>query len=149
MLVRDETGTIRAIVGIAVRDEGNVLRDVQVRRVRDAANVSRVVFSSLAVTLSPSYVSGTSYSPSSAPATTSLAYSTVTGGTPPYSYVWNPEPGWSAANPGAPNTGFISPPMLPGDFEGGVASVTVTNSGSPAQVATSTDITIFAQNTHF
>ena len=144
MQIRDASGTLRTITGIAMRDAGGVLRPIKMAKARDAGSTLRVVFSGMKVTVSPDEATGFASTGGDRAVVTSGVSATVTGGTAPYTYAWTPSAGWSATSPALASTAFVSPDISPGDSSTGDAYVTVTDANG--QTAVSNDITLYAAN---
>jgi hypothetical protein len=147
MKIRDASGTLRAITGVAVRDAGGVLRQIKTIKARDAAGVLRVVFNGFKVSASPSSTTGYCYSPGFTTAITGIVTANVTGGTAPFTYAWTADSGWSALSPTNYATSFRSPGLSPGDEANGSAYVTVTDANGATAVSNTVDL--YATNTHF
>lgn len=146
MMARDETGTIRAIVGIATRDSANVLQTIDTAYARDAVLTRRTVFSSLAVTISPDHLNATGYSPGTVSPWTGFCTASPTGGTAPYRYAWTVDNSWGVLNPTSASTAFQSIPLSPGDGSDATGTITVTDANSLTATAT---IPLTSYNSHF
>lgn len=124
--LRDESNTLRTIIGIKMRDAGGIMRNITRVRMRDASNILRTVFGALSVSANTP-VSGTS---GTSPVTSSTSTVTVTGGVAPYTYLWraylndaptyNPN-GIAILTPTANSTAFrrtmAVPDVIDGSFE--------------------------------
>lgn len=89
--VIDPAGTDRALVGINAVDAAGTDRSIVQINVIDAAGTDRVVWSaggggSLAVSVTPAFVSGTTRGTGTA--TTNSTTASASGGTGPYTYSW-------------------------------------------------------------
>lgn len=87
--IRDQTGTLRTVTRIRMRDQTGTLQTIQRIRMRDQTNTLRTVYQYLSVTLDTYY----EYQSDSGPAATGSVTSdtitgTPTGGTAPYTYLW-------------------------------------------------------------
>lgn len=127
---RDSGGTLRTVTEIKFRDGGNVLRTVSSIAFRDAGNVLRTMagVGGMTVEASPTDVYGSAYSAGPTFITTTYTGVTVTGGTPPYTYLWQAvDPGWDAVAPTNPTTFFRSPGIAAGDSANTQFTCTVTD----------------------
>ena len=140
--VNDVGGIVRTIQQVTARDMSGTVRDIQAIHVRDVDNVSRLVFqkpggssSAGALTVAPTpaagiAVKGSKISTGAAVTITANASVAVSGGTAPYTYLWEPDHGVVGAvtitTPALAATGF-SATLVPPDVAGGYFRCTVTD----------------------
>jgi hypothetical protein len=86
--MRDAGGVLRTISRIRMRDAGNVLRTLSRVRMRDAAGTLRTVWQYFTATIPSTEHAVASGLASSGTVTSSSIAVTVTGGTAPYTYLW-------------------------------------------------------------
>ena len=114
--LRDAAGTLRTVARIRARDEGGVLRTIQRIRIRDASNILRTVWQAMTVALSGSTASGTA---ATSTITSSSVTATPSGGTAPYTYLWQAAPyntdGIGITTPTAAATSFRRTACKSGD----------------------------------
>lgn len=142
--IRTPTG-FEGIGAIRYRNGASALVGVGTVRLRTDSGLE-VVFSGFSASVSPTFSSGEAYSAAAPQISTSIVYTSVSGGTPPYTYAWTLSAGWSALNPTSGNTGFRSPHCFAGTTESGTASVEVTDANG--NTATSNTISLDATNTY-
>jgi hypothetical protein len=149
MQVRDASGTLRTVAGIAVRDASNVLRTIAGVAVRDAANVLRNLAGGgggfgFGATADPTSVYGYGSSQGLIQVTTTPTAVTAAGGTPPYSHSWAPDdPAWSAVNPGSAVTQFRSPVLAGGESSAALFTDIITDANG---ATTAVDVAAYATN---
>lgn len=147
--IRDGTNAPRSIIGLQIRDGTNTPRDIQQLWARDSNNVPRLIFSvapPLSASAAPGTVSGTTLGTGSA--ITDPATCTPSGGTPPYTYLWQVTsfdgpvtP--TAVTPTAATTGFRQTSIGIGESYSAVLRCFVTDS-TPGTPFTAFSNTIFA-----
>lgn len=143
MNIRDASGTLRAVTGIAVRDAGGVLRQIQTAMARDAGGVLRVVFSGMKATISPDTQYG--YVSSHGPHTIDVGpvYVGVVGGVAPYTYSWALDlGGWTALSPTAQGCIFRSGAISAGDGDSNSATCTVTDANGATAVSNMVNLVV-------
>ncbi len=87
--MRDAGGVLRTITRIRMRDAGGVLRTIQRIRMRDAGGVLRTVYQYLSISLDVTAIAGyNSGAASAGTVATAAVTGTVSGGTAPYTYLW-------------------------------------------------------------
>lgn len=151
MIVRDAT-TQRTISGISIRDAANVLQTIQKAQVRTATGL-KTVFENFGdgagVSVSPLEVNGYGYSKTLITVSTDYTGVTVTGGTPPYTYLWTKITGdanWSIAAPTNPNTFFRRSGVSQGTSWSASFHCTVTD--SIGQISVSDTVAANVENTY-
>lgn len=135
--IRTASG-LKPIARISVRNVSNVTKAVSAGRVRDAANVSRSLASVGGVTAlaTPSEVFGYGNSHGAIRISTTTATVTPNGGTPPYTYLWQPDFGtWEAVAPSSQTTAFRSDAVGPGDSSNDNFTCTVTDANGNVAVS--------------
>jgi hypothetical protein len=112
LAARDNSGVLRNIAMIRVRDAGNVLRTISDGMARDAAGALRAFFGTLSVSVAPEEVTGGANSSGSPQVQTQIATATPSGGTSPYTYLWERTDAggdtWSIASPTSASTRFLA-----------------------------------------
>jgi len=108
--IRDASGVATRLKEIEVRDGSGVAVPVTIVQVRDASGVAKTVWQTMAVSASPSAITGYGSSTSSIDITTGVVTVSVDGGTAPFSYAWARTDGgggsWSAIVPTGASTAF-------------------------------------------
>lgn len=97
----------------------------------------------IAASASPDTVFGANSQRTTAPCYTNATTVQVTGGTPPYSYAWSVQTGWTVANPSGVSTAFHAT-VAPGDDKAGSFTCTVTD--ARGKVATSNTVSASVSN---
>lgn len=125
---RDATGTLRTLARIRMRDAANTLRTIQRIRIRDASGILRTVWQAMTAALSSSTATGTA---ATSLITTGTVTVTPSGGTAPYSYLWEAAPyntdGVGITSPTAATTSFRRNGCISGDSYIGDFFCTVTD----------------------
>lgn len=109
--IRDVAGVLRTVSQIRMRDASNVLRTITRIRMRDASNVLRTVYevSSFFVTLSDHNPTGAGAGSGIFGSVTSeTTTGTVSGGTAPYTYLWEQISGPGTVTANSPNSASTS-----------------------------------------
>jgi hypothetical protein len=126
--IRDAAGTLRTLARIRMRDETGTLRTIQRIRIRDAGGVLRLVWQAMTVALSGSTATA---SAATSTITTSSVTATPSGGTAPYTYIWEGAAyntdGIGVTTPTAATTTFRRFACASGDTYLGDFSCTVTD----------------------
>ena len=126
--LRDASGTLRTLARIRMRDEGGNLRTIQRIRIRDASNILRTVWQAMTVALSGSTATATA---ATSTITTGSVTATLSGGTAPYSYLWQAASyntdGIGITTPTAASTSFRRTGCISGDGYLGDFYCTVTD----------------------
>lgn len=140
---RDTSAVFANLAAFRWRDADNVLQTAAQVYFRDASGLHPLL-SGGAFTVTPNYVYGSAYSPSSVPVTTEATTCNVPG--TGYTFLWETEDaGWSAVTPTAQTTAFRSPSLEPG----ATATATFTCTATKGSVSTvSEPVTAFAINTY-
>ena len=118
--VRDTSGVLKTLGFKGCRGPDGTFKTFAQVKVRDAGSVLCTLTGSgsLTVSLSPSIVSGSAYGLGSPRILTSLATIAVTGGTAPYTVIWEfVEDSWEEQTPNALATKLRSPPTPPASSE--------------------------------
>ncbi len=148
LMIRDDTNTLRTITALQIRDASNTPRDISALWIRDTNNVPRLVFNpsgsaALAVEVFPTTVHG--ISSGSGTATTNACAATATGGTAPYTYLWELIPLSSDAPvdptcnaPTSAATTFTQTSMDPSGVYTSTWKITVTDDNGNLAITTAT-----------
>lgn len=143
--VRD-SGGVATIASAKVRDGSNVLQSLAQIYIRDEDGLHPLL-AGLSASVSPNTASGFGYSSSSIPVITSSSTCFATGGSGPYTYLWEPDDvAWAAVSPTAATTVFRSPALAPGEVSSTTFICTVTDAAS--NTAESPVVSTFAENNY-
>lgn len=147
MISARDSGGLSGIGAIRVRDASNVLVDLAQMSIRDGTGLYPLLVS-FSVLASPDYNYGFGSSGVPIQVVTNPCGVTVTGGSPPYTYLWvMDDPTWEAVTPTSPSTLFRSPLLNSGDSSATTATCEVTDSNTNTVV--SNTVTAEATNTGF
>lgn len=116
--------------------DGTTIRELKELWQNDLAGVPRLIWASLAVTITPDALGAIGYSPGTISPSTPFASAIISGGLAPYSYAWSADGGFSVSNPTAATTKFVSPGLAPGDSASGTAYLTITDANGTTADAT-------------
>lgn len=124
----DASGTLRTLAAITQVDAGGTVRPLQQLWQNDASNTPRLIFSAQTLGISPTYATGSGYSPRTIAITTEQV--SVTGAPAGSSYSWVcEEPGFSATAPTQATTSFRAN-VSPGDSMSSAVYCAVTSGGT-------------------
>jgi hypothetical protein len=141
--LRDASSTLRTVARIRMRDETGELRTIQRVRMRDTSGVLQTVYQAMTAEASPDNPFNTA---STSTITTNSSTATPTGGTAPYTYLWQAatynEGAIAITTPTAATTTFRRTGCFSGDVYIGDFFCTVTDALGVVAVTNIVNVTI-------